>query len=158
MSLPAKAIDRLFQRLAATYLSSWTRMLADVPVNDVKAAWAHELAGFENDLDSVAWALENLPERCPNVIEFRNLCRRAPAPELPRLPEPKANPERLRAELAKLADVRAKVVMPNASSAKDWAHRIMNRFNAGESIRPVVLRFAREALGIRNDGGQAGVV
>ncbi len=27
----------------------------------------------------VAWALENLPERCPNVIEFRNLCRQAPA-------------------------------------------------------------------------------
>ena len=157
MSLPAKAIDRLFQRLAATYLSSWTRMLADVPVNDVKAAWAHELAGFENNLDSVAWALENLPERCPNVIEFRNLCRRAPAPELPRLPEPKANPERLRAELAKLADVRAKVVTPNASGGKDWAHRIMNRFNTGDSVRPVSLRFAREALGIRNEGGQAGV-
>lgn len=157
MSLPVKAIDRLFQRLAATYLSSWTRMLADVPVNDVKAAWAHELAGFEKDLDSVAWALENLPERCPNVIEFRNLCRRAPMPELPRLPEPKANPERLRAELAKLADVRAKVVAPNAGGAKDWAHRIMNRFNAGEGIRPVSLRFAREALGIRNEGGQAGV-
>lgn len=157
MSLPAKAIDRLFQRLAATYLSSWTRMLADAPVNDVKAAWAHELAGFESDLDSVAWALENLPERCPNVIEFRNLCRRAPAPELPRLPEPKANPERLRAELAKLADVRAKVVTPNASGAKDWAHRIMNRFNTGDSVRPVSLRFAREALGIHKDGGQAGI-
>lgn len=149
MSLPTKAIDRLFERLAATYGASWTRMWADVPMNDVKAAWAHELSGFENDLESVAWALDNLPERCMNVIEFRNLCRRAPAPEVPRLPEPKANPERLRAELAKLADVRAKVANPKPDGAKDWARRIIGRFNAGDKVRPVSLRFAREALGIK---------
>ena len=146
MSLPTKAIDRLFERLAATYGASWTRMWGDVPMLDVKASWAHELAGFSSNLQSVAWGLENLPERCPNVIEFRNLCRRAPEPELPRLPEPKADPERLKAELAKLADVRAKVAQKSFSQ-KDWARRIIEKHEAGEKVRPVTLRFAREAVG-----------
>lgn len=145
MSLQTKAIDRLFERLAATYGAAWTRMWGDVPMVDVKASWAHELAGFENSLESVAWALENLPERCPNVIEFRNLCRRAPAPELPRLPDPKADPERLRAELGKLADVR-KAVLSTSVDYKGWAKAILGRFNAGEKVNPCALRFAQEAL------------
>jgi hypothetical protein len=149
MSLSTKAIDRLFERLAATYGVAWAHQWTSVPIADAKAAWAHELSGFGGQMDALAWGLENLPERCPNVIEFRNLCRRAPAPELPRLPEPKANPERLRAELAKLADVRAKVANPKPDGAKDWARRIIGRFNAGDKVRPVSLRFAREALGIK---------
>lgn len=147
MSLPTKAIDRLFERLSATYGAAWTRQWADVPINDLKAAWAHELAGFAGNLEALAWALENLPERCPNVIEFRNLCRRAPAPELPRLPEPKADPERLKLELSKLGAVRAKAVAgAGLVDHKAWARRIMGRFDAGDRINPTTLRFAREAL------------
>lgn len=145
MSLPTKAIDRLFERLAATYGAAWTRMWGDVPMIDVKAAWAHELAGFENDLESVAWALDNLPERCMNVIEFRNLCRRAPAADVQRLPEPKANPERLRSTVVKLADVR-KAVTSTTVDHKGWARAILGRFNAGEKVNPCSLRFAQEAL------------
>ena len=32
---------------------------------------------------------------------------------------------------------------------KDWARRILNRHEAGEQIRPICLRFAREALHIK---------
>ncbi len=101
MSISIKAIDRLFERLAATYGSAWSRQWSDVPLADVKTAWAHELSGYGGRLEVLAWALENLPERAPNIIEFRNLCRRSPAPEAPRLPEPKADPERLARELSK---------------------------------------------------------
>lgn len=149
MSLSTKAIDRLFERLAATYGVAWTHQWTSVPIADAKAAWAHELSGFASQMEALAWGLENLPERCPNVIEFRNLCRRGPAPELPRLPEPKADPERLRAELAKLADIRAKVANPKPDGAKDWARAILGRFNAGERVSPVSVRFAREALGVQ---------
>lgn len=148
MSLPTKAVDRLFERLAATYGAAWTRQWADVPLSDVKTAWAHELAGYasETGLKAVAWALENLPERAPNVIEFRAICRRAPAPELPRLPEPKADPERLKRELSRLGDIRAKVVSESRIDHKAWARRILARHDAGEKINPTSLRFAREAL------------
>lgn len=146
MTLPIKAIDRLFERLSATYGAAWTRQWVDVPINDVKSAWAHELTGFSGHLESVAWALENLPERCPNVIEFRNLCRRAPMPDLPKLPEPKADPERLKQELSKLGEIRAKAVASTTVDHKAWARRIVGRYEAGEKLNPNTLRFAREAL------------
>jgi hypothetical protein len=144
MSLPTKAIDRLFERLAATYGAAWTRQWADVPMADVKAAWAHELAVFTSSLHRIAWALENLPPKCPNVIEFKHLCRQAPSPETPRLPEPKADPERVKAELAKLAS-RSPI---EKQDPKDWARRILARHQAGEKLNPTTLRIAKEALRI----------
>ena len=147
MSLPVKVVDRIFSRLMATYGAAWDRSLGAAPIGDVKSAWAHELAGFASRLDALAWALENLPERVPNVIEFRNLARMAPTPDAPRLPEPKADPARVAAELAKLVDVRA-----GASASpvdhKAWAKRIMARHDDGERLNPTTLRFAREALGL----------
>lgn len=145
MSLPVKVIDRLFERLGATYGGAWTRQWSGVPMSDVKSAWAHELQGFAGRLESLAWALENLPERCPNVIEFRNIARRAPSPEMQKLPEPKADPERLRAELAKLSEVRRSVEQ-RPGNGRDWARRIMGRFAAGERINPTSLQFARQAM------------
>lgn len=146
MTLPIKAIDRLFERLGATYGASWTRQWETVPMNDVKSAWSHELSVYGNRLEVLAWALEHLPERCPNAIEFKNLCRMAPAPEAPKLPEPKADPERLKQELAKLGQVRAKAKASMGMDHKDWARRIMGRFDAGDRLNPTTLRLAREAL------------
>ena len=85
--------------------------------------------------------------KCPNVIEFKALCRQAPAPEAPRLPEPKADPERVKAELAKLAPVR-QAVATSQRDGREWARRIVARSEAGDRIRPITLRFAKEALRI----------
>lgn len=147
MSLPVKVVDRIFSRLAATYGAAWDRLLGAAPIGDVKSAWAHELAGFASRLDALAWALENLPERVPNVIEFRNLARMAPTPDAPRLPEPKADPARVAAELAKLVDVRS-VASASTVDHKAWAKRIIARHDDGERLNPTTLRFAREALGL----------
>jgi hypothetical protein len=146
MSLSNQAIDRLFTRLGATYGAQWDKSLGTAPLGDVKTLWAHELAPFANSLHRIAWALENLPARCPNVIEFKQLCRQAPAPDVPELPEPKADPERLKQELSKLGDLRAKLVTDTRVDHKAWAKRIMVRYRAAERINPTVLRFAREAL------------
>lgn len=148
MSLPTAAVDRLFARLAATYGAAWDRALGSAPLSDVKSAWAHELAGFATRLTDVAWALENLPDFVPNVIQFRNLCRKAPAPELPRLPEPEASPERLRVELAKLADVRKAARAGGDADPRAWARRIVARAEAGQQVNSLPLRLAREALGL----------
>jgi len=105
MSLPATWIDRIFTKLTLVYgrefLARWDS--AGVPIEAVKADWAHELEGFDQWPEAIAHALKNLPpERPPTVLQFRELCRKAPPKPLPALPEPKANPERVRAELAKL--------------------------------------------------------
>lgn len=154
MSLPNKAVDRLFDRLELTYGASWVRKWENSPIADVKSLWAHELAYYASNLDALAWALENLPETCPNVIEFRNLCRSAPRIEAPRIVEPKADPARLAAELAKLSEVRAAVKSApmGSSNGREWARRIMGRFNGGEKLNAVTLRFAKEALGLPRVG------
>ena len=146
MSISIKAIDRLFERLAATYGSAWSRQWSDVPLADVKTAWAHELSGYGGRLEVLAWALENLPERAPNIIEFRNLCRRSPAPEAPRLPEPKADPERLARELSKLQDLKQLVAQALPVDHKAWAKRILQGYADGKKTNPTSIRFAKEAL------------
>lgn len=144
-----KAMERLFDRLAATYGAGWERSLGGSPIADVKTIWAHELSGFETRLYCVAWALENLPERAPNVIEFRNLCRRAPfhdeSPAL--LPEPKADPARVAAELAKLSSLRA-TVTGNGKDMKAWAYRLKARDDQGEKLSRYQRECYRTALGM----------
>lgn len=150
MSFPIVAIDRLFARLNATYGAAWDRALGSVPVADAKAAWAHELGGFAGRLQDVAWALEHLPERCPNVIEFRNLCRLAPAAEVAQLPAPPANPERIRAELAKLGPMaRQSLAVGGGAANRNWAKRILERVAAGERVGRYARESAQVAMGLR---------
>lgn len=144
MSLPLQTVDRLFDRLAATYGVAWARQWQGVDSGAVKSMWGHELGGYANRLKVIAWALENLPERCPNLIEFRNLCRQAPAIEVPKLPEPPADPERLRAELAKLAPIKAAAKAQNYDP-KAWADRILARVANGEKVSPTVVQMAKQA-------------
>lgn len=152
MSLPMKAIDRLFERLGATYGKQWTANWDGMPISDVKSLWAHELSGYVNHLECIAWALENLPPRAPNAIEFKQLCRMAPRKDdTPALPAPtKADPARVQAEFAKLREA-FKAKPATGYDPKAWAHIIIARHEAGDKIRPLNLRFAREALGIRQE-------
>jgi hypothetical protein len=145
MSLSNKAVDQLFARLSVAYGASWTRQWADVPIGDLKTSWAYELSSFSNRLDNIAWALDNLPERCPNVIQFRNLCNQMPAAVAPMLPMPKADPARMAAELAKLTEVK-KAAASSTVDHKAWAKRIQARVDAGDPVTPISKRFAAEAL------------
>lgn len=148
MSMPIKAIDRLFDRMGLTYGNEWVRKWDSAPISEVKSMWAHELDFYSNRLEDIAWALENLPEKCPNVIEFKNLCRKAPKIEAPRLPEPKADPERLKRELEKLiVPTREAVIKAGLTDGRDWARRIIARHEHGEKLAATTLRFAKEAMG-----------
>jgi hypothetical protein len=141
MSLQLKVVNRIFERLATTYGRDFAARWEGLDQNAVKSSWAYELAGFANSLDSIAWAVENLPERAPNVIEFRNLCRRAPAKEAPRLESPKFDP----AIAAMVFDgLKAKPV--GKFDHKAWAPRIIERHKAGAKISPTVLKMARDCI------------
>lgn len=83
--LPAAWVDRLFFRLQGVYGKDFTNqfMLMDSAGNDIglgnaKQVWSEELGGFSEHPEAIAYALENLPERMPNVIQFREICRKAP--------------------------------------------------------------------------------
>lgn len=152
--MSAEAVDYVFRTLAATYGAEWDRSMGNAPTSDVKTVWLDALEPFTGNEAAkrrILWALKNLPDRAPNVRQFVALCRLAPAPEVPMLPEPKADPERVKAELAKLG----RVVGTGPVSAVDhkaWARAIIARHEAGEKIRPLNLRFARDALGLNRAG------
>lgn len=142
-----RAIDRLFDRLAATYGAEWERSLGHTPMTDAKTIWAHELSVFKHSLNRIAWALENLPDRCPNVIVFKSLCRQAPTPQTIALPEPKADPARVATELAKLAPLRARSTAHTPIDDKAWARTILINHKGGLKINQTSLKMARDALG-----------
>jgi hypothetical protein len=143
-----KACDHLFSRLLAVYGTQWTKQWQDLPMQDAKDAWARELGQYAGRLEAIAYALDNLPERAPNAVQFRNLCRSAPGPAAIALPMPEANPARMREELAKLGHVTGAKVQ-TTTGAMDWAPEIIARHAAGAKITPTVLGMAREVDALR---------
>lgn len=93
-----------------------------------ETAWALELGGFEDRrlLPSIAWALEHLPERAPNAVEFRALCRRAPIEPVPApaLPAPKET-DAQRAWREAHAQVIASGEAGGNEDGKKWARALL---------------------------------
>lgn len=145
MSLPTPWVDRIFDKLTLVYGQAFLRRWQDIDLNAVKSDWAHELAGFAQHPKAIAYALENLPtDKPPTVLEFRAMARRLPPSETPRLEAPKADPERVARELAKLAPIRQASAQPVDRLA--WAKRIQARHEAGERLAMGTLRIAQDAL------------
>ena len=137
-------IDRLFERLSMTYGIAWDNSIGTAPLNEIKSFWMNQLAGFMQSKESmmaISWALNHLPERPPNLVQFKNLCYQAPAVERPQLPSPPADPERVKQELAKLG-----AMNKSKSDPKDWARKILGDYAAGVKKSPTVLKMARDAL------------
>lgn len=143
-------IDRLFERLSMTYGISWDNSLGSAPLNEIKSFWLNGLSGFLQSKESmmaISWALNNLPERPPNLVQFKNLCHQAPAVEKPKLLEPPADPEQVRKELAKLATFRMNNVKQDP---KDWARKILGDYAGGVKKSPTVVEMARNALNVES--------
>jgi hypothetical protein len=145
MSLPLAWVDRIFDKLTLTYGQQFLNRWRDLDLNAVKSDWMHELSGFEKAPHAIAYALANLPDAPPTVLQFRSLARLAPAADVPKLPEPKADPARLAAELAKLAPLREKLASVPTQDCKLWARDIL-AYPSGRT--PTVLQMARNAVGV----------
>lgn len=126
-ALPTEWVEKVFEVMRATYGAAFDRMWAAPdgvdPVRHVaavKAAWARELAGLAAHPEALRYALDNLPARPPNLVEFAQLCARRPEPMTRALPVPKPDPARVREALARMRQVQA--VDPKA-----WARELRDR-------------------------------
>lgn len=141
----AAAVDHVFSVMGATYGAAWDRSLGTAPISDVKTVWGDALADFMHSDDAkraIVWGLKNLPDTVPNSRQFRSLCRNAPAKAPVMLPAPTVNPE-IAAKV--LGGLKAK---PGVRfDHKAWAPRILEQVAAGVKKSPMVVRFAREAMG-----------
>lgn len=82
MALPASWIETLFARLSVRYGTAFLRQYEDGDPEAIKADWAHVLHEFNEHPDGIVYALEHLPpERPPNALQFRDLCRAGPKPK-----------------------------------------------------------------------------
>lgn len=84
-TLPRSWVDRLFARLQGVYGREFTGQFAtgmvdgiDLGIENAKEVWAEELGGFADHPEALSYALKHLPEKCPNAIRFREICRHAP--------------------------------------------------------------------------------
>lgn len=144
MSLPAPWVDKIFAKLTLAYGRDFLGRWEGLDINAVKSDWAHELAGFQQQPDAIAYGLQHLPEKCPNVFEFRAMCRRSPAQALPQIEHSPAGKDRIAAELKKLAPV---LQSKPSTDFRDWARRIVARHDDGDRITRAQLSMAKDALG-----------
>lgn len=86
--LPSAWVEKIFARMQGVYGREFTGQFStgivngiDAGLENAKGVWAEELAGFAKWPEAIGYALEHLPERVPNCIKFKELCRNAPRPE-----------------------------------------------------------------------------
>jgi len=143
-----QAVDYVFTQLAAAYGAAWDKSLGVAPLADIKTRWLYELEPFRHSKKRIVWALAHLPKFAPNAMEFNQLCRQAPAPELLALLEPASDPARVATELARLAPLCRSRAKDAPADPKAWARKIMQHHAAGKKINAYPLRCARQALGL----------
>lgn len=86
-TIPNSWVDRIFARLQGIYGREFTGQFSvidnngnDIGMENAKTVWAQELSDFAYNPDAIGFALLNLPERVPNAIKFKEICRLAPRP------------------------------------------------------------------------------
>lgn len=83
MPLPQRWVEHLFAKLSVRYGVAFLRQYGDADPALVRADWAEVLDGTSGT--SLSYALRYLPSTPPHALQFRDMCRRAPAPEAPRI-------------------------------------------------------------------------
>jgi hypothetical protein len=102
MALPATWVEHLFGKLTLRYGEAFLAQYRGLETDSVKADWGDMLGRLDGP--SLAYGLDYLPLKPPNAMQFRDICRRAPAPDVPRLAgqEIKPDPARVKAIMARL--------------------------------------------------------
>lgn len=101
MSLPRQWVERIFEKLAVVYGQDFVRLWEGMDMDRVMDDWANRLAPYERAKHALQFALENLPARPPNCIQFEAIAQRAPAKPMVQLEAPRADPVLVQRELAK---------------------------------------------------------
>lgn len=145
MPLPSRWVDSLFSKLTVTYGAEFLRKYEGVQISDVKADWAEELSGYQQNPDAIKHALENLPlEKPPSVLQFRELCRKAPLPKFKALPAPDIDPAMAQAVKAAVKPI------GKATDPLEWAKNLRDREAVSPKSMSMFQRHAwREALKLK---------
>lgn len=150
MGFPTEWTDKIFDKLTVRYGREFLARWEGVDIAQVKTDWCSTMEGFENWPAAIAHGLESLPEKPPTATTFRDLCRKAPKPLALAYDAPKANPSVM---AAALASARPTAKATTFGDHKAWARtHLRNNTISGFTVRPIALRFSREALNLPASG------
>lgn len=139
-SLPDAWVARIFDKLTVTYGAAWLRKWEGADVSAVRADWGHELRGFQQSPNAIKHALEHLPPADPpTVLQFRELCLKAPQFAPKQLPPPPADP-------AVVAKASAVVKRLGTRLDRAWAIALREREQRGDKLTMAQKDMWREAL------------
>lgn len=134
-SLPERWVQRIFATMRATYGAAFDRQwecpAGTDPADHIAgmlAHWGRELRGYQQSPHAISYALDNLPEHPPNLVEFRALCRRRPDPAQQRLEAPKVPPAKMLEAVAAIAKPVPKM------DPKQWARDLQQREERGDAL------------------------
>jgi hypothetical protein len=152
MSLPAKWVDAIFDRLSIAFGRDFLGRWEGMPIAKVKADWAECLKGFVDRPQAIAFGLANLPDsKPPTAQEFRAVCRQAPTVSHVLLPAPKAEESLVAEQLRKIASEALR--FSNGAHAQldnlRWAKRLKVAHELGERLSLVQIESYQAALGER---------
>ena len=152
MSLPAKWVDTIFDRLSIAFGRDFLGRWEGMPITKVKADWAECLKGFVDRPQAIAFGLANLPDsKPPTAQEFRAVCRQAPTVSHVLLPAPKAEESLVAEQLRKIASEALR--FSNGAQAQldnlRWAKRLKVAHEMGERLSLVQIESYQTALGER---------
>jgi len=84
-------VDEIFAKLTVRYGRDFLGRYEGQDLSVVKADWAEELAGLQGRPDAIKYALDYCGNKPPNVLEFREVCQRAPTQFRALLEAPRAS-------------------------------------------------------------------
>lgn len=144
MSLPLPWVEKIFQKLTVTFGRDFVGRWEGLNLADVKADWAHELRGFQQNPQAIAYGLEHcLDGKPPTVQEFKAICCRRPDAPLAALPAPPADPARVAAELQKIATSQREA----RRDYRAWAPQVLARKQRGENVSAYAYKAAVAVVG-----------
>jgi len=134
-------VEKIFQKLTLTFGRDFTSRWEGIPLDEVKADWAHELRGFQQNPQAIAYGIEHcISGKPPTVQEFKTVClRRQDA--FVALPGPAINKELADTVIAKLKSPK------HQNDMKDWARILKTRHEAGEKLSLYQVKCYETALG-----------
>lgn len=91
-TLQPESLEAIWGELTLTYGHAFLSRWDGLPLADVKAHWARELAPLNDRPECITWALANKPPRPPTAPEFLALARARPADPQLYLPDTAAKP------------------------------------------------------------------
>lgn len=89
--LPMPWVDRIFSKLTMRYGRDFLSRYEGIDLHLVKSNWAEELAGLQNRPEAIKYALDYPSTKAPNVVEFKEMCSRAPTKPMLGLAAPVAD-------------------------------------------------------------------